>query len=312
MFERIVIRQRSSQSIGQPIELGVIAEALLFYSDVLVVADYQTLRALLTVATPDVVVELVESGFLRLVYESDRFAVLTEGAGSSRERHDAAYFSAPIYRLQNVLPEILTELTGKAGRARRLARRLETRIEQLHLSEMDAAATRRELSDSEYVRSAVRKLLERLVPEYQGGCELTVSRDDKMLTVSTDIDFERANRAYHQRVSPSHSSLTSAYLLAHLVNVKSDLLVAARFGGELAIDQVNAEIMRGNLEGVLDKRVKSDQELKRFQEFVFDESRAVAEAIGNGQFTMADVLRLMPKATQFKEWIRRENIRKTC
>jgi hypothetical protein len=67
MFERIVIRQRSSQSIGQPIALGVIAEALLFYSDVLVVADYSTLRALLTVATPDVVVELVESGFLRLV-----------------------------------------------------------------------------------------------------------------------------------------------------------------------------------------------------------------------------------------------------
>jgi hypothetical protein len=247
-----------------------------------------------------------------LVYESDSFAVITEGAGSSRERHDAGYVNAPIHWLPNALPEILTELIGRVGRARRLARRLETRIEQLHLSEMDAAAARRELSDSEYVRSGVRKLLERLVPKYDGGFELTVSPDAKMLRVNTDIDFERANRAYHQRVSPSHSSLSSAYLLAHLVNVKADLLVAARFGGELAIDQVNAEIMRGNLEGVLDKRVKSDQELKRFQEFVFDESRAVAEAIGNGQFTMADVLRLMPKATQFKEWIRRENIRKTC
>ena len=95
MFERIIIRQRSSQSIGQPIALGVIAEALLFYSDVLIVADYPTLRALLTVATPDVVVELVESGFLRLVYESDSVAVITEGAGSSRERHDAVYINAP-------------------------------------------------------------------------------------------------------------------------------------------------------------------------------------------------------------------------
>src|SRR5436190_16033811 len=110
MFERITVRQRSSVSIGQPIDLGVLAEALLFYSDVVLVADYSVLRALLTSVTPEVVIELVESGFLRIAYEADRLAIVTEASGTSLERHDAAYFSAPRHQLQNALPDLMIEV----------------------------------------------------------------------------------------------------------------------------------------------------------------------------------------------------------
>jgi hypothetical protein len=49
VFEGIVVRQRSSASLGKPLDLGVIAEALIFYSDVCVVANHAVLPALLRV-----------------------------------------------------------------------------------------------------------------------------------------------------------------------------------------------------------------------------------------------------------------------
>jgi hypothetical protein len=47
MFERIVIRQCSSASLGKTPDLGIIAEALLFYSDVRLVTNQALLPAIL-------------------------------------------------------------------------------------------------------------------------------------------------------------------------------------------------------------------------------------------------------------------------
>jgi hypothetical protein len=147
----------------------------------------------LTALDPDVLVELVEQGFLRLAYEADRLGMITEGSGSPVERHDAIYLSAPKHQLDVALPEILVEVTGQAGRGRRLARRLESRVDQVHYTDFDTEAARRELLDLSYVRDSVRILLDQLVPEYNGGTEFTVSTQYKMLKVDSDIDFEKAN-----------------------------------------------------------------------------------------------------------------------
>lgn len=179
MFERVTVRQRSI-SIEPAIDLGVLAESLLFYSEVVFVADYPVLRALLTSVAPDVLVELVESGFLRLAYEADRLAVMTAASGSDQERHDAIYVTAPRHQLQNALPDILTEITGKSGKGRRLAGRLSKHIEVVHLSESTTADARERLATDGYIRRAVRILLNRLAPEYSGGAEFRVVRDGKM------------------------------------------------------------------------------------------------------------------------------------
>ena len=308
MFERVTVRQRSSTSIGQPIDLGVLAEALLFYSDVVLVADYPVLRELLTSVAPDVLLELVESGFLRLAYEADRLAVITEASGSNQERHDAVYYTAPRHQLQNAIPDILIEVNGKSGRGRRLAARLMKHIEVVHHSDSTTADAREKLVANAYVHRAVRLLLNRLTPEYSGGSDFRVFRDGKMLRVETDIDFAQANLWYHKRVPATHSTLTEAYLLSHVVNVETDLLVAARFGGELAIDDINSAIMQLNVDGILRASRPGKEHAETFQDFVFDDSRAVADAIRVGRCTMTDVLAILPNARKFQEWIRRDDV----
>lgn len=127
------------------------------------------------------------------------------------------------------------------------------------------------------------------------------------MVVSSDIRFHEANRIYHQRIPPTHSSLSPAYLLAHLLSVKADLHFAARFNSESAIDDVNALIVRQHLGHIFKKLQQSSKGAASFQEFVFDDSRAVAEAMRSVVHHLRDLLPILPKAQRFKTWLQTES-----
>lgn len=307
MFERLAIRQSSTTSIGKPLDLGVLAEALIFYGEVRVIANRSLLTALLRAATPEVLLELLEGGFLVLAYEADNVAIRTDNTGTPQEMHEPVYFSMPHAELPELLPQILQELYGRSGKARRVGARLARRIEVLRHSPTLTDEARDELSEPHYVSASVESLLRSYVPGYRGPFGFKVHREGAKLVVSSDIRFHEANRIYHQRIPPTHSSLSPAYLLAHLLSVKADLHFAARFNSEIAIDDVNALIVRQHLGHILETLQRSSKAAASFQEFVFDDSRAVAEAMRSGAHNLKDLLPILPKAQRFKTWLRTDS-----
>ncbi len=307
MFERLAIRQSSSTSLGEPLDLGVLAEALIFYGEVRVIANRALLTSLLRAATPEVLLELLEGGFLILAYEADNVAIRTDNTGTPQETHEPIYFSMPHAELPELLPQILQELYGKSGKARRVSARLARRIEVLRHSPTLTEEARSELSDQRYVSTSVETLLRTYVPRYEGPRAFNVHRRGDKLVVSSDICFPEANRIYHQRIPPTHSSLSPAYLLAHLLSVKADLHFAARFNSEIAIDDVNALIMQQHLGHMFETLRSSSNATASFQEFIFDDSRAVAEAMRRGERNLRDLLPILPKAQRFKTWLQTES-----
>jgi hypothetical protein len=209
----------------------------------------------------------------------------------------------PHVELQTLLPQILEEAIGRAGRARRLANRLARRIEIVRSPPDVVEQTLAQLSDGAAIQSTVSLLLKAYIPEYHGPVTFVPTRDGDRITVQTDIDFAEANRLCHRNVSASHSSLSPAYLLAHIMRVHDDAYFAARYESEIAIDDVNAVLLQQHVARHL---TPSREIASRFQDFVFDDSRAVAEAIRSGERTLEDVLRLLPQAARFKEWLHGE------
>jgi hypothetical protein len=307
VFERLAIRQSSSTSLGKPLDLGVLAEALIFYGEVRVIANRALLTSLLHTATPEVVLELLEGGFLILAYEADNVAIRSDNTGTPQETHEPIYFSMPQAELPELLPQILREQYGKSGKARRVSARLVRHIEVLRHSPTLTEEARNELSDQGYVSAGVKSLLRTYVPAYEGPRGFNVHRSGGKLVVSSDISFPEANRIYHQRIPPTHSSLSPAYLLAHLLSVKADLHFSARFNSEIAIDDVNALIMRQHFGRIFETLQRSSSATASFQEFLFDDSRAVAEALRSGERTLGDLLPILPKAQRFKTWLQTES-----
>jgi hypothetical protein len=307
VFERLAIRQSSSISLGKPLDMGVLAEALIFYGEVRLIANRALLTSLLHAATPEVLLELLEGGFLILAYEADNVAIRTDNTGMPQETHEPIYFSMPHAELPDLLPQILQELYGRSGKARRVSARLARRIEVLRHSPTLTEEARTELSDQRYVSASVECLLRNYAPGYEGPRGFNVHRRGDKLVVSSDIRFPEANHIYHQRILPTHSSLSPAYLLAHLLSVKADLHFAARFNSEIAIDDVNALIMQQRLGHIFQSLRRSTRATASFQEFIFDDSRAVAEAIRSGARNLRDLLPILPKAQRFKAWLQTES-----
>lgn len=306
MFDRIVIRQRSSSSLGKPLDLGVLAEALIFYSDVHLITNHAVLPALLRAEPPEIFVELLEQGFLKLSYETDELLIMTENTGTPAEIHRPVAGNMERFDIHSVLRTVLHEIYGKSGKARRIANRLSRKIEIVQYASSFTDEAREELLDEGYVEDSITALLRAYVPEYQGPARFNTRRHENKLIVLTDINFPEANRFYHQRIPATHSSLSPAYLLAHLLSVKADLHFAARYDSEIAIDEINAFIIRQHLGQLFDRLGASRKATAAFQEFVFDDGRAIAEGVRRGSCRLGDILPVLRKAAKFKEWLRSE------
>src|SRR5215203_4117795 len=146
MFESICIRQKSKSSLGHPFDLGVVAEALVFYGKVRVMASHANLDAILRTFTPEGLIELLESDYLKLAYEAEQLGIQTVNTNTAGERYAPVGFSAPKLQLQNHLPNLLMQITGKAGRGRRLARRIARKVEEV---KYDRNITEEALTDLE-------------------------------------------------------------------------------------------------------------------------------------------------------------------
>ena len=111
MFESICIK-RQDDFVGNPIDLGFFAEALLFYQHVHIVADRSILQFLLRTCGVDVLFALLESGVVTMTYLENGTAITTNDKGTPQERHDFVTWEYPGANLQVVAPETLQELTG--------------------------------------------------------------------------------------------------------------------------------------------------------------------------------------------------------
>ena len=305
MFEALAIRQRSGALPTAPFDVGLLAEALVFYSEVTLIANRSVFETLLDYCPADVLAELLESRFLRLAYEEQDVAVITTDAGTANETHDPITWSMPDLELQRFLPSLLATRIGKSGKARRLSNRLARHIERIHHQQSLADAARDDLLNENYVTGSVQTLLARYVPSYpRDRAYFRTIPSGKKLAVETNIDFAQANLEYHTHIPATHSSLNSAYLLAHLVNVRADLHFAARYASEMALDSVPALIIREQLGQLLSAREHSGRNIERFQEFVYGDGRAIGEAIRSKERNFADLLPILERSRKFKEWLK--------
>lgn len=304
MLERIVIRQRNSPSLGNPLDLGLLAEALIFYGEVRLIANHIVMENLLCAEPPEVILELLEQGFLKLAYETNQLLIMTENDNTPAALHQPTAGHMDVWDLPVVLRTVLHKVYGRSGKARRVANRLEKKIELVQYSENFTNEAAEDLSDEQYVEESVRTLLRTYVPEYRDSVQFRTRRNGNKLKVLTDISFPEVNRLYHRHMPATHSSLSPAYFLAHLLNVKADLQFAARFDSEIAIDDVNASIIRQHVGQLFNRLGPSRRAAEAFQEFVFDDARGIAEAVRRGSCRFTDVVAILPKAAKFKEWLR--------
>ena len=304
MFGDICIRRM--QRTGTPIDLGFLAEAMVFYRKVHVVADSALLSYLFRVCGPDSLIAAVEHGFLRLSYLENNLAVSTVNQGRPTERYGLHFVSSEKQTLPSFVERQILCLSGKAGKSRRLANRMARYVDPVVWTQPEATAAMDDLLDSEITDIAAKIVLQEIAPGLRlpEDGRFRVSEGPEGLHVETDLDLAAAE-PYYKRVDPD-SPFGVATILIAIFEALADLRFSAGFSSELAVSANTAAIAEIKLGRLLRLRQDNDDRVKLFQEWTFHEGRAIRDAVNKGHQNFEDVLKLVQSAQRFKDWLAKQ------
>ncbi len=304
MFEAICIRRQ--QATGTPIDLGFLAEAMLFYRDVHVVADDAIFSHLVRVCGPDSLIAAVEHGFLKLSYLENRLGVSTVDQGRPTERYGLHLISSPKCKFLPFAERQVFESTGKTGRSRRLANRLARHVNAVLWAQPEAQAAKEDLLDAEITDRAAKIVLQEVAPGFrlpQGGLFRVAEVPDALL-VETNLDLAEAEHCYKQ-LNPD-SIFGIATILIGIFEALADVRFSAGFSSELAVSSKTSAIAEIKLGRLLRRRHFNDERIKLFQEWTFTKGRAIRDAVNKGHRSFDDILKLVASAQRFKEWLSKQ------
>jgi len=312
MFDLLCIRRQRPFSKREPLDLAFLAEAMLFYQSVHLIADIDILSQLVSECGPALVIELIEEGFLKISYLEKQPGIQSLEIGRSIEHQ--WFQPAPIgdiqgsLHLEKIAPEIFSKIAGSSANGSQLGKRFTKLVSTLDIGNELLSSVREDFADQKYVGDAVAHLLSVIVPTYRlpQNYYFQLSKMGAHFHIDTTVDFRQLSESFRQFWKLT-GDFDPAILLVYLFEARSDLFFAAREGAELATNPAGAAIIDVKCRKILSASSKSQDNIELFQEMVLGNGHEIGESIKLGYRTWADLLTLLKKARKFKEWLRQKD-----
>ncbi|MGA8491338.1 MAG: hypothetical protein WB711_13000 [Terriglobales bacterium] len=306
MFDKIII-SRKGRSLEEPVDLGFLAECLVFYRRVSVVADSGTFKFLVRVCGPDALLELMEMGALEILYFDNGTAVVTVQLSDGGDCNDYGNYTSNNIRYPQVSRALFDELCGPSGRgANRLYRRFEKYVRRTEYTPNINREVVQDFADEKYLTAAAGTLLSYLAPSYQRPTPLKFTPifiPKFGHRIVTNIDFSAPNVEYHKTVPSSHGSLSTASILAHIADTRRDVRVASTAEADVSLSEAGSLVCTCKFAEIIaasDSRIAA---IDSFQEQILDELPDIAEAVNSGRRSFPEILPVVRAAGKFKDWL---------
>lgn len=308
MFEAVVVVRNSAPGLG-PLDLGHLAEAMLFYRTVRLCLTRGSLRQLINTCGPELVLELVENSNLDVVYLDADVGVYSVNTGTRHERHMPVSFkilerptSERVY--EDAVTSLFREVTGKSGKGRRFANRFMKHSRPHDLPESFTVAAQADWQNASFSQKAVRVFLTEYAPSYPGIDDVRVIlhlEEDGYFTVDTNLDRQELQKAYVQRGDMKQLSIVD--MLSGMTDAREDLYLAATFGAAVAQSSYFAQLTRAicaDLTAIVDRQHAI---IDQFQDLVVHGLNDLAGAINTKRCSFEDFLKILKKADDFRAWL---------
>jgi len=245
MFDRIVIRRTTPHSSPDPLDLGRLAETMLFYRKVHLTVSRAGLDQLLRQCGPAVVIDLVENWNVDFAYLNADIAVRNEGVGTPRMRHQPVTITNLSEPYEQWIVHRFQEVVGRTGAGRRLANRFLKHARPFALTTGLVAASRNDWEDEGFVERAIAEVIRAVAPTYQQPETLRfklVDAGDQYFSLDSNINWTALERA---RVTEStDDTLTPGHLLLNLATMREEIQLAAALDAQLATDALGWALIK--------------------------------------------------------------------
>lgn len=304
MFESITFFNQNRTNSNSPLDIGALVECMLFYSKTSIVADQNILRQLFTFFGIERVIELISEDLLDIIYTETSVGVHTTTKNGT-QYHDTIQFSSPQHTYEIEIRKICTDITGKSGKGRRIANKINNLIHVTNHEHIILEGARKSILDQEYIKASAKSILQSLIPEVINvdGIEFHTEKTESGIVVASNIDFIKLNNIYHKYVPPSHSTITPAIILSHTLDTESELYFSSNNLSEIATSDLSANLISHKVNYLLEKSIESANELNDFKDFIFEDAKSLREAVNNKQIDLDDLIKVLKKSHKFKGWI---------
>ena len=318
MFNSIILRK--SLPRFATIDIGLLAECLLFYDKVRVIAEMSTLNYMARHLGLDVLEELINQEHLILDFSPFISATHAKAEFTSNECFDYCYVTKVSGEnkepdFEALFFEMLQKGSGKKGKSRRVGNRIFQKIniiEPRKIAPIEKGVTeiaRQNIQDDAFLSSATKTILQYLAPKFTlpPDWHIKTIRHENGFNLLTNINFQKLNKLRSKIYFPdSKSELTRAYFLDTFLKANEDLFFSTHFKSELVTNPLTSSLIELNLSNIINKTNINIKSLDLFQQVLLPESKTIREVINNGEKQFADIIPLLKKSKKFKNWLQKQ------
>jgi hypothetical protein len=315
MFESILVRPNIQ--FGVDADIGLLAEALLFYKRTVVPANRGYLASLIRSVGLDDLLGLIEDDHIDLAIVEDDFVTITntDSSGIIEYHHFAAMEVSGNQKKTRMsreerLTEIIYRVIDDTRAAKKSARRILEKSAHYKMETLLGKGrevtrlARSDMANESYMTEAAKTVLEHYVPNYMKSIrlEFRVIQTKMGFVVLHNLDFKKVNHELHQKISKETTSLTPALILNHIINACGEMALSSFYLSELVTTPLNHSLLSLQFKHLLLKRERSAEEIHSFQD-IFLKGHAIREAINSGERSISDFRKLLDHAKKFKNWV---------
>jgi hypothetical protein len=290
MFHSLTIK--SKESDNHPIDIGFLAESLLFYSTVNFLGSKDTIRGLFTLCGVDQVKELIKRGRIVFYIREDIIGTSIFHGGL----YDIQKWSDKKFDKEKYLYEILKDFSSDDE----LKSHLTFFLEHALVHEYEDGIIQKinsDLFDSEYLTASVLSLIKHVNPNVKLDKEISARYYQsgefgpfKMHRLETSVELDKYN-------------LTPTEVLLSIAEARGNIQIAGRLNSEIADKAIYSSVIQNKFNILVNKFEKNQEGIKTFQDVVLSDYRTIGDTILSQTHTFSEFISVLDKADKFRDWL---------
>ncbi|MDH2341529.1 hypothetical protein [Bradyrhizobium sp. SSUT77] len=301
MFEKALIR---GAGVDGAVDIGLVAETLLFYRSTHLLVDMASLPALCVQLGPDGLLSLLRRPEVTASYCPDTPTVLTNTERGLSQHDFGQMFWHGESAKSDAHDQIALSLT-RSGELEVPIKTVNQIVDFLKIHRLPqeigtiANSARADCDDPHFVSMSARTVLETLRPSFAipKNMHFRVINLGGEFAIDTNLDFDAINR------SSNGNAISGAYILAHIVSSRADTYFAADYMSELVTSPANSALIRLKHFDFVRRRIKSEDQHDMFENVVLNDARTVREVLNSKERSITEFFRLLDVGAKFRGWM---------
>jgi len=288
-----------------PTDLGIIAESLLYYQQVIIIGSADILPPILNGISKEVLVELFLNGSLRICVLRDFLAATGKSTDFGSIPASIMRLEPADYTTEDKLFKELYESNGRRGFSKKLLANILPYIEFIKYPPNIDKLIIEDLHDSNYAKSVFIQTIKSHIPDYNRQPEEFILRftegKGNNFGFQTSLNFNELNKRIPN--NPKGDKFNPVSIVTNIQEARGDLHLASTYNSEIVTNPYANSFIEIKFSDIYQKLTKSRGTIQQFNEFTLNDGFAIREGINSGQYSFDEFLKILNQAVKFKKWL---------